>query len=207
VIPARPSKPTPQPTLRERRREKRTLEILTAALEVFSEQGYSQASMDAIAERALLTRVGLYKHFRDKATLVIALREWKLAELAERVQTTIDNAPNLETKIRAIVFETIGFQNDHKNFFRVLVATSFSADIPTDESLKPYLYTLQNVLEAGIQSGELKSGHSLEYAGMLATLAFEPSIKRSFVSVPEDFVASPELAEMIVNLFLHGAMA
>ena len=196
----------PVPSLRERRREKRTLEILTAALEVFSEQGYSQASMDGIAERALLTRVGLYKHFRDKATLVVALREWKLAELAERVQTAVENAPNLEAKIRAIVFETIQFQNDHKNFFRVLVATSFSADIPTDESLKPYLRVLQNVLETGIQSGELKAGHPLEYAGMLATLAFEPSIKRNFVSVPEDFVASPELAELIVNLFLHGLM-
>jgi hypothetical protein len=42
---------------------------------------------------------------------------------------------------------------------------------------------------------------------MLATLAFEPSIKRNFVRVPDDFVASPSLAEMIVNLFLHGAMA
>jgi AcrR family transcriptional regulator len=196
-----------QPTLRERRREKRTLEILTAALEVFSEQGYSQASMDAIAERALLTRVGLYKHFRDKATLVIALREWKLTELAERVQAAIEIAPNLEQKIRAIVHETVGFQNDHKNFFRVLVATSFSADIPTDESLKPYLYTLQNVLEAGIQSGKLKAGNSLEYAGMLATLAFEPSIKRSFVSVPDDFSTTPDFAKMIVNLFMHGAMA
>ena len=194
----------PVPSLRERRREKRTLEILTAALEVFSEQGYSQASMDAIAERALLTRVGLYKHFRDKATLVVALREWKLAELAERVQSVVETAPNLEAKIRAIVFETFQFQNDHKNFFRVLVATSFSADIPTDESLKPYLYALQNVLEAGIQSGELKAGRSPEYAGMLATLAFEPSIKRNFVSVPEDFVAPPALAELIVNLFLHG---
>jgi AcrR family transcriptional regulator len=192
--------------LRERRREKRTLEILTAALEVFSEQGYSQASMDSIAERALLTRVGLYKYFRDKATLVIALREWKLAELAERVQAAIETTPNLETKIRAIVFETIGFQNDHKNFFRVLVATSFSADIPTDESLKPYLYALQNVLEAGIQAGKLKAGHSRVLAGMLATLAFEPSIKRSFISVPDDYSTTPDFAEMIVNLFMHGAM-
>jgi AcrR family transcriptional regulator len=193
--------------LRERRREKRTLEILNAALEVFSEQGYSQASMDAIAERALLTRVGLYKHFRDKATLVIALREWKLAELAGRVLAAIEHAPTLEKRIRAIVTETVGFQNDHKNFFRVLVATSFSADIPTDESLTPYLLILQDVLEMGIQSHELKAGHSKEYAGMLATLAFKPSIRRSFMPLPEDFLTPPHLADLIADVFLHGAMA
>jgi AcrR family transcriptional regulator len=192
---------TAQPTLRERRREKRTLEILSAALEVFSNDGYANASMDRIAERALLTRVGLYKYFPDKPHLAIALREWKLSELAERVISALETQTTLEGRVQAIAFESIAFQNEHQGFFRVL----FDANVPADLSLKPLLYTIAGVLEQAQQQG-LVHGDPLELAGLLTTLVFEPSIKQHFVIVPKPYTAPDHLAALISSVFLHGAL-
>lgn len=190
------------PSLRERRREKRTLEILSAALEVFSNDGYANASMDRIAERALLTRVGLYKYFPDKPHLAIALREWKLGELAERVRAALESQTTLEDRVQTIARESIAFQNEHQGFFRVL----FDANIPADEALKPFLYAIVGVLEPTVNDG-LIDGDLLELAGLLATMVFEPSIKQHFVSVPKPYTAPAHLAELISGVFLRGVLS
>jgi AcrR family transcriptional regulator len=189
------------PTLRERRRERRTLEILEAALEVFSTDGYSHASMDKIAERALLTRVGLYKYFPDKPHLAVALREWKLEQLANRVQTALENQTTLESRVRTIATESIAFQNEHQGFFRVL----FDASVPADLSLKPFLYAVANVLENAAQQNQIR-GDPLELAGLLAAMVFEPSVKQHFVIVPKPYTAPDHLAELITNIFLNGVL-
>jgi AcrR family transcriptional regulator len=192
----------PTPTLRERRRERRTLEILEAALEIFSLDGYSNASMDRIAERALLTRVGLYKYFPDKQHLAVALREWKLEELANRIQTALESQTTLGQQVRTIAEESIAFQNEHQGFFRVL----FDASVPADLSLKPFLYAVASVLEAAVKTGEVE-GDPLELAGLLATMVFEPSIKQHFVIVPKPYTAPKHLPELICKVFLNGILA
>ncbi len=191
----------PPPTLRERRRERRTLEILEAALEIFSLDGYGNASMDRIAERALLTRVGLYKYFPDKQHLAVALRSLKLEELAARIQTTLEPQTNLEQQIHTIASESIAFQNEHQGFFRVL----FDASVPADLSLKPFLYAVTSVLETAVKNGEVE-GDPLELAGLLATMVFEPSIKQHFVIVEKPYTAPKHLPELICKVFLNGVL-
>jgi AcrR family transcriptional regulator len=192
---------TPSPSLRERRRERRTLEILEAALEIFSLDGYGNASMDRIAERALLTRVGLYKYFPDKQHLAIALREWKLEQLATRIQTALEPQSTLEAQMRTIAEESIAFQNEHQGFFRVL----FDASVPADLSLKPFLYAVANVLGAAVRNKEVQ-GDPLELAGLLATMVFEPSIKQHFVIVEQPYTAPKHLPDLICNVFLNGIL-
>ena len=48
-------------------------EILVAALGVFAERGYKKASIDAVAERAGLTRQGVLHYFPSKKRLLLAL--------------------------------------------------------------------------------------------------------------------------------------
>ncbi len=191
----------PPTTLRERRRKRRTLEILEAALEIFSLDGYGNASMDRIAERALLTRVGLYKYFPDKQHLAIALRSLKLEELATRIQNALESQTTLEARVRTIAEESIAFQNEHQGFFRVL----FDASVPADLSLKPFLYAVASVLEVAARNKEIQ-GDPFELAGLLATMVFEPSIKQHFVIVPKPYTAPPHLPELICNLFLNGIL-
>ncbi|MDR0673725.1 MAG: TetR family transcriptional regulator [Zoogloeaceae bacterium] len=49
--------------------------ILDAAVECFSEQGVSQTTLDAIAQKAGVTRGAIYWHFEDKVDLFSAMIE------------------------------------------------------------------------------------------------------------------------------------
>lgn len=52
-------------------------EILVAALEVFAERGFRRASMDAVAERAGLTRQGVLHYFPSKQRLLIGILQFR----------------------------------------------------------------------------------------------------------------------------------
>lgn len=190
------------PTLRERRSDQRKREILEAALQVMTEEGYSNASMDRIAAAALLTRVGLYRHFKDKAGLVTALRAYKLLELSERVKTAVQLEVSLQARVTAVIRETFLYQTQNEGFFRVLFASSFSHELSADTSLKPFLYAVAAIFEElPIASRDLAP---IDCAGLLAMLAFGPSVKRAFVSMPSG--DAPHSAELIARVFLHGIL-
>src|SRR3954454_1160308 len=57
--------------------------VLTAARRVFLEQGYSGATVDAIAEEAGFSKGVVYSQFAGKADLFLALLEQRIAERAE----------------------------------------------------------------------------------------------------------------------------
>jgi AcrR family transcriptional regulator len=54
-------------------------ELLTAALKVFRELGYSGASLDAIADQAGFSKGAVYSHFTSKADLFLSLLESRIA--------------------------------------------------------------------------------------------------------------------------------
>ncbi len=65
---------------RERERLRQREELLTAALDLFSEKGYHNVSMHEIAQRAEFAVGTVYKFFRNKEDLYKALITAKVAE-------------------------------------------------------------------------------------------------------------------------------
>src|SRR5919112_3171798 len=65
----------PAPVRRSSRlpRGARRAQLLSAALEVFSAQGFHAAAMDEIADRAGVSKPVLYQHFPGKLDLYLAL--------------------------------------------------------------------------------------------------------------------------------------
>lgn len=57
---------------RKESKEKRISDIIQAAVEEFVEKGYEGASMQSIAQRAGLTKGGLYHHFSGKDEVLLA---------------------------------------------------------------------------------------------------------------------------------------
>jgi AcrR family transcriptional regulator len=77
-------------------------EILTAALEVFAERGYKGTSLDAVAERAGLTRQGLLHYFRSKKELLLAVL--RLREELNRRHLALDHADkDLPSQVAEVV--------------------------------------------------------------------------------------------------------
>jgi AcrR family transcriptional regulator len=60
--------------------------LLSAASELFTLQGYTQVSIEAIAQKARVTRGAFYHHFSDKTSLLDALVVTLQSDATERVR-------------------------------------------------------------------------------------------------------------------------
>lgn len=88
---------------REKERLMRRQEILTAALELFSEKGYHNVSMHEIAEKAEFAIGTLYKFFKNKEALYKALIRDHANKFHEAVSASIAGADNEIEKLRNYV--------------------------------------------------------------------------------------------------------
>ncbi len=80
---------------KEREKEARREEIISAAEKVFFEKGLVLATMDEIAERAELSKGTLYLYYKSKEDLYIAaaLRGWEILARMFREATSTGEAP------------------------------------------------------------------------------------------------------------------
>jgi AcrR family transcriptional regulator len=67
-------------------------ELLNAALEVFAERGYEDASVNEVAERAGFSKGALYWHFSSKDDLFYALLEERILEPWRRAIESLESA-------------------------------------------------------------------------------------------------------------------
>jgi AcrR family transcriptional regulator len=68
--------------------------LIEAALDLFTERGYSAVGTEEIVARAKLTRGALYHHFTDKRDLFRAVFERVEGDLMERIGRTMTGAEN-----------------------------------------------------------------------------------------------------------------
>ena len=80
--------------LQKRSRETRA-KIVKAAVEVFTELGFDEATTHLIAERAGLSVGGLYAHFRNKEELFLHILEKRSQDIYEETKRCIGEARSL----------------------------------------------------------------------------------------------------------------
>jgi AcrR family transcriptional regulator len=81
-------------------RAERERQILDAAVTVFGERGYQNASMDQVAERVGVTKPVLYTHFGSKHGLLLACIARARAELLEVTSAAAASASTPEEMLR-----------------------------------------------------------------------------------------------------------
>jgi AcrR family transcriptional regulator len=193
-------------TLREKRQERRTQEILEAALKLFDQKGYGGASMEDIAEASLLTRAGLYKYFADKAKLLGALRTWKIRVLQERLERELEPTQSFTEKIHVITREMLLFQNDNRGFFRLLFTAGNLPELNPDETFATLSVLLTKVISEGIEHGEVAAlAPAEEITMLLVSLLFKNSIKRNVLGYEPPTSLEQDTA-LIEQVFLRGVL-
>ncbi len=95
--------------------------ILDAALDVFSEKGYHQATVDEIAERAGLGKGTLYRYFANKETLFNELVRSRLEELEHAANAVLDGQDDVLTMISKYLRSYFEFFDRNERLYRVVV--------------------------------------------------------------------------------------
>lgn len=121
-----PAKPRRRLSAEERREQ-----ILRAAMEVFAERGYQEASMIEIARAAGITPAVIYDHFASKAELQITLLERQTEELLVFVGTAVaGDFEDATERIRVGVEAFFTFVEENPYAWRMLFR-----DPPTDPAI------------------------------------------------------------------------
>lgn len=197
------------PGLEVRSRDTRS-RILASAYRVFSDLGFSGASLDQIAEDAGLTKGAVYWHFSSKNDLFLALFDLRLSKLNDIMpdmsQLAID-VDNPQETLTALLEAQLAFALADPHWPRLyleFLAQSRDADI-------------QQKLTAALQSIQHQTGELIRYlqeAGLISRQIQAGTLASLFISILDGIVlgrlcnAQPEpvqvLAKEIANILYNG---
>lgn len=107
---------------KERDQMLRREDFLNAAEELFAEKGYHSTTMEDIAREAGYGTGTIYLYFKKKEELYDALFERNLSDHAQFIDERVKAEPHPRDKIRALIRARIDFFDQHKRFFRILLA-------------------------------------------------------------------------------------
>jgi AcrR family transcriptional regulator len=116
-------------------RPARRRQLLGAARDVFVAQGFHQAAMDEIADRAGVSKPVLYQHFPGKLDLYLALVDESVAQLQQNLidalSSTTDNRERVPATFRAF-FDYVGSSGEA---FRLV----FESDLGNEPAVRDRL--------------------------------------------------------------------
>jgi TetR/AcrR family fatty acid metabolism transcriptional regulator len=176
-----------------------TERILDTAGRLFASRRFHEVRMEDIAAEAEVGKGTLYRYFRDKDELFLALLERAAQQLLDRVTAQLAAIQGARAKLVVIVDTIIAYFDEHTHLLdliqraEVLRGKNMSWQRVRDELLKLML----RVCEEGRERSEF----DLEDAelGTLLVLAGLRGVLRC-----QGPPRPPDLADRIVDHFLHG---
>ena len=120
---------------KEREKEQRREEILTAAQRIFFEKGLASATMDDIAERAELSKGTLYLYYKSKEDLYITVMMRGMQILYDAFNEVAKHATTGARMLDGLSRAYRSFFENHRDYFRMmhyLQAPQFHKQISTE---------------------------------------------------------------------------
>jgi len=128
ITQANAAKTTTEPRRRMSAEDRRAL-ILESAREAFAEGGYHSTSLDAIAERAGVSKALLYEHFDSKRELHAAMLELHVRELLERINEALVDAEPGEQRMRAGLEAFFSFLEERRGAAAIMLRNTGDPDV------------------------------------------------------------------------------
>ena len=139
------------------------MQIVGAAREVFGRRGYEGASVDELASRAGVTKPILYRHFRGKRDLYLAVLDDHLADLIRRLWVGIATSADPRERLRVSIQAFFDFVDERPDGYRMLVEAGTHVDVGTMERLGTAWDTLAEGVARTV--GDILRASGLDPAG------------------------------------------
>lgn len=144
---------------REREKLRQRKEMLAAALELFSEKGFHNVSMNEIARNSEFAIGTLYKFFKNKEDLYKALMLEQAEKFREALTKAIEESTDEIEKLRNYVMTKGQFFRENISMVRLYFAetrgASFNITAGLDREIRdrygPFLETLASIFKNGIE--------------------------------------------------------
>ncbi len=179
----------------------REQQMLDAAVQMFSANGYHETSMDAIAAQAQISKPMLYLYYGSKEELFGACLSRELSRFIDTVRAEIDLQQSPHELLRSTIGSVLRYIDENRASWIVLYtqATSSQAFAHTaGEGRERIVDLVARLLEDGTRKPEPDNDFHLTAVALVG--AGEAVAAR--VSVGDADVA--EASELLVNLFWRG---
>ncbi len=140
----------------------RKSDILRKAAQVFLELGYDATSMNVVAERADVTKMGLYYHFDSKQELLFSIMSYAMDVLERATLAASEAARDSKERLRNLI-HTLATQTTEQEdgAFVILVIDETNALEGEDRKIitarkRAYVETIRAALEALGAEGQLR---------------------------------------------------
>ena len=179
----------------------REQQMLDAAVQVFSINGYHETSMDAIAAKAEISKPMLYLYYGSKEDLFGACLDRELARFIETVRSDIDFKLPPKDMLRGIILSFLSYIDANRASWIVLYtqATSSQAFAHTvREGRERIIDLVARMLNAGTRNPEPEA----DFQMMAIALVGAGEAVATRVSAGD--VDVDDAAELMINLFWRG---
>ncbi len=184
--------------------------ILQAAVKVFARQGYAAATIRTIAQEAGIAQGTIYLYFPSKRDILLALYRSMILESFEEILARPGQG-DASTFLRSLVVDRIArFRRNPR-----AVRLAFT-EVPFHHELRDKLYRaiallqqerLEKFLQSRIDSGEFRPCRAdiaaRAFVGMYVIFTLMEIV---FADRHVGRLAPEEIADQVVELFLHGAL-
>jgi AcrR family transcriptional regulator len=129
----------------------RRRQLLTAAQEVFVENGYHAAAMDDIAERAGVSKPVLYQHFPGKLELYLALLDMHVEDMIGRMRAALSSTTENKQRVRNTFRAYFDFVSSQGEAFRLVFESDLRHVAPVRERVERALQDCAEMIAQVIQ--------------------------------------------------------
>ena len=179
----------------------REQQMLDAAVQMFSVNGYHETSMDGIAAAAEISKPMLYLYYGSKEELFSACLSRELSRFVEAVRADIDLKQSPHELLRRTILSVLHYIDANRSSWIVLYSQATSSQVfahTIREGREKIIDLVARLLENGTRNTELDN----DFHMMAVALVGAGEAVATRVSIGDTDV--DEAAELLINLFWRG---
>lgn len=151
--------------------EEKRLSIIEAAIRRFGHFGIAKTTMAEIAADISLSKASLYYYFPDKAALFTAALMHAIGDTFDQVAEYLPTITNTKDALLFLLDKRMEFITKHYKLFEHMVGgghqPSKELAVTLGETKRWQIELIKNVLQRGIQSGQLREVDAEETAQII----------------------------------------
>ncbi|MFN8350072.1 MAG: TetR/AcrR family transcriptional regulator [Flavobacteriales bacterium] len=145
----------------------RQLEIIEAAGQLVTEDGFAALTTKRLAERMHFTEAALYRHFKSKEEILVTMLHHLAENIDERLGRVADEHTDPVERVRAMFDSQFTYFQKNPQYLMAIFATgmleaSHGIDTGIERIMVAKRRHLLNAIKDGQRSGDFTSDHSAE---------------------------------------------
>jgi AcrR family transcriptional regulator len=198
---------------KERDRQVRKTDILSAAEQVFALKGYEKATIQDIASQAQYAAGTVYLYFKDKDELYLSMLEDKVSEMMSVVVQKTSGIKDAGKKLKLFIETSIDFFEKDRYFFRVFISETskfrwaIDKKITTSPLMARHLNYLIGLVKMAQRQGVVRDDFNAEHVADIFAAILSTTIVGLLKDNPGKFRYKNSPADFIFDVFINGVGA